>query len=246
MSDPDLSRTFGSVADEYDRWRPRYPAEAVGWIASRAPGSRAAEIGAGTGIATALFVNAGFAVTAVEPDPAMVEIGRRQVPDAEWTVAAAEEWHPQPGSYDLVYGAQSWHWIPDSADPGIVRALTAGGVLAWMWNHPEESSMMGEVIDRYLGGDGNSNRQRLHRGDGTNWAKRMRAVATHVELFSHDWERQLSADAYVALIGTYSDIVSLAADRRRQLFDAVRERIESAGGTIELRYSTRVFLGRRR
>ncbi len=38
MIDPGRSMLFGEVAEDYARWRPRYPPEAVSWLAP-APGS---------------------------------------------------------------------------------------------------------------------------------------------------------------------------------------------------------------
>lgn len=44
----DRAMTFGEVAEDYHRWRPSYPADAVDWLAPAAP-ARVADVGAGSG-----------------------------------------------------------------------------------------------------------------------------------------------------------------------------------------------------
>lgn len=89
----DRARSFGARAEAYERFRPGYPAELVGTVAAyagRAPRT-ALEIGAGTGKATRLFAAHGVAVTATEPDGAMLAELRRRVPPHVRTVQAAFE-----------------------------------------------------------------------------------------------------------------------------------------------------------
>ena len=43
------ARSFGTVADRYDRYRPTYAPEAVAWAMGERP-LRVADLGAGTGI----------------------------------------------------------------------------------------------------------------------------------------------------------------------------------------------------
>ena len=45
---PDRARSFGSVAEAYDRGRPAYPSEAVAWLAG-GEAKVVLELGAGTG-----------------------------------------------------------------------------------------------------------------------------------------------------------------------------------------------------
>src|SRR5438045_9670101 len=82
----DRSRSFESVAAEYERHRPEYPAEALRWAAEQLglePGARVLDVGAGTGKLTRGLVALGFAVAAVEPGGAMLEQVRLAVPEAD-------------------------------------------------------------------------------------------------------------------------------------------------------------------
>lgn len=73
--------TFGGVAEQYAKWRPSYPDDAVDWLAPAAP-ARVADVGAGTGKLTSTLVDRGLTVEAVEPDPLMLDVLARAVPSA--------------------------------------------------------------------------------------------------------------------------------------------------------------------
>src|SRR5215472_16526160 len=73
MTDSELDRrrrSFGAAAELYDRARPGYPPDAVGWMLG--PTSRdVVDLGAGTGIFSRLVASLGHRVTAIEPDAGM-------------------------------------------------------------------------------------------------------------------------------------------------------------------------------
>lgn len=73
-------RVFGKVAESYDRGRPTYPREAVEWLVGAGPKS-VLELGAGTGKLTRTLVELGHDVHATEPDEAMLQVLRRNLPD---------------------------------------------------------------------------------------------------------------------------------------------------------------------
>ena len=84
-----------------------------------------------------------------------------------------------------------------------------------------------------------------HRRDPSYWRERLELVVSDVEILEVPWERTLTADDYVSLIGTYSDHIALAHDDRLQLQQAIRQRLDSYGGSITVEYLTRVYLGHR-
>ena len=64
------ARSFGTVADRYDRYRPTYAADAVVWALGERP-LRVADVGAGTGILSRLLERLGHEVIAIESDDLM-------------------------------------------------------------------------------------------------------------------------------------------------------------------------------
>jgi SAM-dependent methyltransferase len=125
--------SFGAMAEAYERFRPGYPAELFDLVLTYAgqPVRTALEIGAGTGKATRLFAQRGIAVTATEPDGAMLAELRRHVPATVTAVQAAFE-DLRPGeSYGLVYAAAALHWTnPEGRWPRVAALLEPGGVFA--------------------------------------------------------------------------------------------------------------------
>lgn len=143
---PDPSRrarglAFGSVAQQYERFRLGYPPELVDAVigyAGKTVGC-ALEIGAGTGKATRLFAAQGIEVTALEPDPQMAALLQRSTRGISvHPVAALFEQFTTARRFDLLYAAASWHWTdPVGRWSRAVNLLVPGGVLA-LFGRPSE------------------------------------------------------------------------------------------------------------
>ncbi|MEJ3657353.1 class I SAM-dependent methyltransferase [Actinomycetes bacterium KLBMP 9759] len=133
---PSRARSFGTVAADYARLRPDYPAVAVEWALAPAPGLEVLDLGAGTGKLTAALVTLpGATVTAVDPDPEMLGQLRTLLPDVRAVEGSAESIPLPDASVDAVVAGQAWHWFePELAFPEIARVLRPGGVLAGLWN----------------------------------------------------------------------------------------------------------------
>lgn len=142
MSSPDEiqrhARSFGRVADAYDRGRPGYPAEAVAWLTSALP-LTILELGAGTGKLTRSLVEGGHQVHATDPDEAMLRRLQEHLPEIGTSIGSAEEIPAEDNTYDVVVAAQSFRWFDlDRAMDEIVRVLKPGGRLALVDNHRDE------------------------------------------------------------------------------------------------------------
>lgn len=145
------AESFGTDAEQYDRARPSYPAALVDDLAGPDV-LRVLDVGCGTGIAARLFAARGCAVVGIEPDARMAALARRHGIDV--VVTSFETWDPPAEPFDLVFFAQSWHWV----DPAI-GAVKAGGVLrpggrfAAFWNSnrhaPEIQAAFAEVYQRH-------------------------------------------------------------------------------------------------
>ncbi len=154
--------SFGSVAAAYERYRPGYPPELVDavleYAAGRAPIRTALEIGAGTGKATRAFTTRGIAVTATEPDPAMLAELQRQVPAAT-TLQSTFEDLPSGTTYDLVFAAAALHWTnPTGRWERIATLLNPAGTFASFGGpltlaDPAVEQALRAVTRRYLESD---------------------------------------------------------------------------------------------
>lgn len=121
------------MASAYERFRPGYPGELVDEVLAYAgrPVRTALEIGAGTGKATRVFASRGIAVTATDPDPAMLAELRKHVPETVGAVQASFEDLPLTPVYDLVFAAASLHWThPDHRWERVAAMLRRHGIFA--------------------------------------------------------------------------------------------------------------------
>lgn len=136
-SEPGRGLTFGSAAEDYERYRPGYPQEVADLVVTtgRGPATTAIEIGAGTGKATRLIAAQGVAVTAVEPDPLMRAVLSRMTAGLPVTLLGCtfETMPPEAMQepFDLLYAAAAWHWTdPITRWTQAARLLVKGGVFA--------------------------------------------------------------------------------------------------------------------
>ncbi|MFI9388011.1 class I SAM-dependent methyltransferase [Kutzneria sp. NPDC052558] len=123
----DATSRFGGFAEEYDRVRPAPPAVLTElitqWCGVEDPD--VVDLGAGTGLATALWP----AAIAVEPDPGMRAIAAAR--GLRVVDGAAEATTLPDHCADVVTASQALHWFdPARAFPEIARILRPGGVFA--------------------------------------------------------------------------------------------------------------------
>lgn len=153
--------SFGSVAEDYERFRPGYPDELVPLIVAVADGpvERAVEIGAGTGKATRVVARTGIAVTAVEPDAAMLAVLERECAGLPVTpVCSTLEALGQVDPVDLLYAAAAWHWTdPAQRWPRAAALVRPGGAVAFFGGQieladPRAAEAEAEIEARFMPG----------------------------------------------------------------------------------------------
>lgn len=154
------SLSFGEVAETYERFRPGYPDELIGWVTAVAEDRvvRAIEIGAGTGKATRVFAAAGIDVVATEPDPAMLAVLARECAGLPVTPVPAALEDVDVAAYepfDLLFAAAAWHWTrPQTRWDLATRLVRPGGALAFFGGpyeiaHEPTATLEAEIIARY-------------------------------------------------------------------------------------------------
>lgn len=102
-------------------------------------GDTVADVAAGTGIVTELFLAAGYSVVAVEPNAAMRETCaalEARYPKLRCVEGGAEETGLADGSVALITVAQAMHWFDlERTRREFVRVLKPGGWCAVVYNH---------------------------------------------------------------------------------------------------------------
>jgi len=229
------------VAD-YERGRPGYPREAVGWLLDAlalGEGTRVLDLAAGTGKLTRELVGAGADVVAVEPVRAMREALAAALPSVRVLDGTAEAIPLADDSVDAVTVAQAFHWFDaERAFAELHRVLRPGGRLALVWNVRDQSDPLQlritELVEPY-------------RGDAPSHASlAWRDAFEQTDLFSPLEERRLAwtqvtdADGLVARVASISFVAALQEDALRQVAPRVRALAEPSG-PIELAYETQVL-----
>lgn len=231
----------------YDQARPDYPAVAVDHVLGLTEARHAVEIGAGTGKATLAFARPGLEILAVEPAKEMAEVlARRSLPGVEVVVSTFESWPGPDRAVDLVFAAQSWHWVDHSSGYDRVRdMLRPGGVVALIWNVPDDRYRGLEAVYREHAPEVLADQEgRIGRRDSHAWLEELQTAGFHrVDLFTHGWKAELSAARHRLLCSSYSDHIMIPEPRRTRLLDALEGAVAAMGGTIVLHYETRVFAG---
>ncbi|MCD4849323.1 class I SAM-dependent methyltransferase [Arthrobacter sp. AK01] len=135
----ELGQSFQDGGEHYDRVRPGYPADSLTWLLpDRA--ETAADIGAGTGKFTALLLERGLEVAAVDPSTDMLEQLRKRYPQVSAVEGTAEATGLADSAFDVVSVAQAWHWCdPLPASTEISRILRPQGILGLIWNQLDTS-----------------------------------------------------------------------------------------------------------
>ncbi len=132
---------FTDRVANYVRYRPGYPAEIIPYLSEAiglGPADIVADVGAGTGISTRLFLDHGNVVFAVEPNAAMraaAEAELARYPNFRSIAARAEATGLAQASVDLVAAAQAFHWFDrPAARAEFARILRPGGWVVLLWN----------------------------------------------------------------------------------------------------------------
>lgn len=132
----DVTDYFSDRAEDYARFRPSYPAEAIRECLAGLPvPADVVDVGAGTGISARLFAEEGANVTAVEPNADMRAKGEAFAPGVRFSDGTAEATGLPDACADLVVCAQAFHWF--DGEPALrefQRLLRPGGRLALIWN----------------------------------------------------------------------------------------------------------------
>jgi len=142
------SERFTTRVENYARYRPGYPAEAIELLRSRCGlkrGAAVADLGSGTGILTELLLRSGARVAAVEPNAAMraaAEAALGTYPGFRSVDGSAEATTLAPDSIKLLVAGQAFHWFDaQRAHAEALRILRPRGWAALLWNErPTEAT----------------------------------------------------------------------------------------------------------
>ena len=255
--------TFDTVADAYAAVRPGYPEGVFSRILEYCPlteNSRVLEIGIGAGAATEPFLRTGCTLTAVEYGERFCALCRekfRSWPGLDLIHDSFETAALPENTYDLVYSASAFHWIPEEKGCRKVYSLLKnGGTFARFAIHTSYSredipfsGTIRQIYEKYYRmsyGTKPDPWEPFGRREAETVAAAMERYGftdTRVCLFERD--RHLTADEYLALIGTYSDNVAMKEEVRQAFFSEVKSVLLQYGDGISLHDAIDLELARK-
>jgi SAM-dependent methyltransferase len=137
---------FSSRAEDYARYRPGYPAAAIGLLQARCglkAGVSVADVGSGTGLLTSALLACGAQVYAIEPNDQMraaADASLEGQPGFHSINASAEASTLASASVDLWVAGQAFHWFDvAAARREALRVARPGAWGALLWNERPEA-----------------------------------------------------------------------------------------------------------
>ncbi len=247
-----MKTAFNACVADFAAGRPDYPPELSRVIAQNLnlpPRALVADIGAGTGLASKLFLDAGFRVMPIEPDDAMRAEGERRL-GVPFRAGTAEATGLADASVDAVVAAQAFHWFDAPRALAEWRRILRGGGLAIFWNDRDTSrslvwAELDVIIPRYNPKHDPAYRKRIA------WGKALDDIGTfaptaHTEL-RHEIE--FTADRFVSLVRSFSYVRNeVPPDRLESLERDLRAMVarHAGNGRFRLPYVVSLWTARLR
>lgn len=255
-----LEWTFDTATTVYDKMRPGYVdalyQEIFDYIPMNAA-CKAVEVGIGTGQATTPILATGCELTAVEYGESLAQKCRikfKDYPAFSVITGKFEDAALKKDSYDLVFSATAFHWIPEEAGYQKVYAiLKHGGVFARFANHPypgKDNPSLREEINKLYAIYHHSDKKKALKEYSEEQAQELATIASkygfadiHYAMFYRI--RTFTAKEYVALLATYSDNIALDEPVRMEFFSKIEKAINKHGGEISIHDTIDLQLARK-
>ena len=240
---------YSSVAQAYDRARPKYPQQSIDRVVELTqlpPQANILEIGCGPGTATLPFAQLGFAITSLEPNPDFCQLAREnccQYPNVEIINTSFEEWELKSQSFDAILAATSIHWIPpEVAYPKAAKTLKDNGSLILLWNalilsEGEAYRFLDEIYQRHKPSFTWHQKRANHEQNLQDIGQIVLDSGKFKDLVYEQIVSEVTytVDDYLLLLSTFSQYIQLDSGARNALFKDLSNTIEqNRGNSITL------------
>lgn len=248
------SEIFNKAAEYYDKFRPSYPQEIVDILIREAQiskGSKLLEIGAGSGKATAQFAGKSFDILCIEPGEDLVRIGNERFENdtIEFRLGRFEQVPLPEESFDLVFAAQSFHWIPQPLGfEKCADILKPQGSIAILYNmylvtDNEQDTELLALSNKY---GGFADFVTVKQSD-----ERIKRICSDIEsskmfrepkIFKKQWIKEYTADEYYGFVLTGNKILQKTDEEKSQIYKDIKCLANKFGGTITRPYLCVLYL----
>jgi ubiquinone/menaquinone biosynthesis C-methylase UbiE len=263
----DLRLTFNEDVLSYERFRPTYTAELfedVIHYSNLTSHKEALEIGIGTGQATLPFLSTGCHLTAIELGDKLAQFTREKFAQFQGFKVINQDFESvelKENTYDLIYSASAFHWIPvEIGLPKVYRLLKSGGVFAWFSNQPapaqehikihEEFQKVYRKHSKYFGDASPVTSLEMRQKEAEDKRrKRFDLLQQYgfVDVMDQLYfgSRLYDANEYTTLISTYSDHKAMPEEVRIPFLKEIEDVINANGGKFSLSDTMILCMGRK-
>lgn len=242
---------FSNRVNDYVKYRPGYPAQIIDHLQQQynlTTDKLIADIGAGTGISTQLFLEAGYRVIAIEPNQPMRDKAVELLgnwPGFKAQNGTAEDTGLATESIDAVIAGQAFHWFDTKKTrTEFERILKTNGLIALIWNERRTGSAFEKEYDELIIKHGKDYVQVDHRNID---AERIGAFFNpqpyqlktfyNEQIFDFDGLKgRLSSSSYMPT--TDDEGYEVMITDLQALFDKYQQ-----NGSITIQYDTNVYTG---
>jgi SAM-dependent methyltransferase len=243
---------FSNRVDDYVKYRPGYPSLIINYLQKHfdlKTDKMIADIGAGTGISTSLFLKAGYPVRGVEPNKEMrgklIEL-TGQFPKLVVVDGTAENTTLPESSIDAIVAGQAFHWFDaEKSKTEFRRILKSGGLLILIWNERKTDSAFEMEYEKQILKFARDYRKVDHRNINIEDIERFfhpylceEAVFDNYQSFDlNGLKGRLSSSSYMPARGE-SGFEEMMIDLEK-LFERFKE-----NNRIRINYDTKLYAGR--
>jgi SAM-dependent methyltransferase len=241
---------YGSVAQTYDRLRPKYPA-AVWNCALRmagVPSGRILEVGCGPGTATISLAQHGYAIVALEPSTDTYHLACDNLANydrVEIINTNFEDWQPAGRQFEAIVAATSWHWVaPTSKYLKAQDLLTNEGALVLLWNTGMQPNRvivdrLAPILNEYVPTFARYQSPEVLAAELQVFPDEAIASGLFIDVGNGQEKIKVNwpIDDYLQLLTTYSPFIALTATIRANLLAQMRSiLVQACGERLDLSY----------
>lgn len=254
----DFERTFDNTAVGYDKSRPAYPEELFRDIFDYRKidsQSNVLEIGLGTGKATKPFLETGCRLIGIEPGENLVDLATEKLKNYSnfsLYINTLQDYVCLPESFDFIYSATAFHWIPEEYGyKRVYELLKSGGVFARFAYHAgpdKERKMLTDEIQKLYALYLNATQSpKVFEEEDARKIAEIAGKYGFVDLKYRLYEvtKDFTADEYMELLRTYPSHMALEPCAREKLFQGIHSAINNHGGVITVYYTMDLELARK-
>ena len=253
-----FEETFDRAAWDYDASRPMYVKEIYEDIFDYMPvdqDSHVLEIGMGSGKAARPFLDTHCHFVGIEPGGNLAAFAKKRFKKYENFFVHCQTLQDYTGedhSFDLIYAATSFHWIPEEYGyRRVYDLLKNGGAFARFAYHAGTdqgrralTEEIQELYRKYMHCE--SRPVEFSDADAQNLAEKALAYGfVDVKHALYHTTKDFTAHEYLSLLKTYPDHMKLIPYDREKLFDGIFHAIVNNGGTMTVYYTMDLELARK-